>query len=160
MILPRDLPKHDALRRLAQHHPDLSDDALLTYLEVFRAGERLRAEAERRLAAQGISHGRFMVLVVLNREASRESTPSRLAEDLGVTKATVTGLLSAMEADGLVVRTPCPDDRRACRVRLTDLAETRLREILPDHLAEVARATGDLAPDDLRSLRDLVARIG
>lgn len=44
------------------------------------------------------------------------STPGALARRLGLRKSTMSNLLTAMEAAGLVVRRPSPDDRRRVEV--------------------------------------------
>ena len=51
---------------------------------------------------------------------------SDLKEQLGVTATNITALIDALEADGLVVRTPHPKDRRATVIELTADAECEL----------------------------------
>src|SRR5689334_12829087 len=46
-------------------------------------------------------------------------TPGRVAEALGVSRATVTGLLDRLEAEGLLTRAIDPHDRRCFILRLT-----------------------------------------
>lgn len=47
------------------------------------------------------------------------STQRTLADALGVTPRNITGLVDALEAAGLVVRSPHPEDRRAILVSFT-----------------------------------------
>jgi DNA-binding MarR family transcriptional regulator len=54
-----------------------------------------------------------------------------LGRRAGLEPSTMTGLLDRMERDGIVVRQPHPDDRRAQRVSLTNEG-TRLRQPVLD----------------------------
>jgi DNA-binding MarR family transcriptional regulator len=52
--------------------------------------------------------------------AAVEMTPSRLAQEVSLSHATVTGILNRLEKQGLVTRTRDDRDRRRSLVRLTD----------------------------------------
>ncbi len=52
--------------------------------------------------------------------ARRSVIGRRSSQALGVSPRNVTGLVDALEADGFVVHTPHPTDRRATLVKLTD----------------------------------------
>jgi DNA-binding MarR family transcriptional regulator len=59
-----------------------------------------------------------------------------LSDELGVTARNVTGLVDALQRDGLVERLPYPNDRRAVLVRLTPAGERvsgELRAVLARH---------------------------
>ncbi|WP_420409332.1 MarR family winged helix-turn-helix transcriptional regulator [Hoeflea sp.] len=73
-----------------------------------------------RLEPLGLSQARLQVISAL--EAAGEQTQRELAEGLGVEQATMANTLGRLERDGLVVRLPHPDDRRAQLVRLTGRA--------------------------------------
>ena len=57
-----------------------------------------------------LSEGKMAVLGLL--KVSDQSTPSELAETLGVTPGTITGLLAGLERSGLIVREEHPTDGR------------------------------------------------
>lgn len=81
-----------------------------------------------------------------------ESTPQRLAEALGVSAATVSGILDRLTAAGMTRRTPDPADGRVRRVTSTEQGSEAIRRIvahdeeLPPELLEL------LDVDDLRAL--------
>ena len=62
----------------------------------------------------GLSEGRFIVLFLLD-SVPRGVAPNKLAEQAGVTPATMTGLIDGLERDNLVNRQADPDDRRRPR---------------------------------------------
>src|SRR6185312_1225037 len=99
---------------------------------------------EPHFARYGLSHARFVVLMLLKRRADHTATPAEIADEAAVTRATVTGLLDGLEGEGLVERTHRTDDRRSVRVRLTKKGLALLERILPDHYARLGSVMGRL----------------
>lgn len=85
---------------------------------LFELAEVLGAITRRGLAEKGLTTARAGVLWALFHDGPM--TQRALATQLGVTPRNVTGLLDALQEDGLVVRAPHPSDRRATLVSLTD----------------------------------------
>lgn len=78
------------------------------------------ARLNARLEPLGLSQARLQVISAL--ETDGEQTQRELAERLDVEQATMANTLARLDRDGLVVRFPHPDDRRAQLVRLTGKA--------------------------------------
>ncbi|MDA8395559.1 MAG: MarR family transcriptional regulator [Candidatus Dormibacteraeota bacterium] len=91
---------------------------------------RLGELMQRGLAERGITLARAAVISVLARGGP--STQRALSLVLRVTPRNITGLVDALEGEGLVTRGPHPSDRRATLVSLTaagaSLAATLQRE--------------------------------
>ncbi len=64
---------------------------------------------------------------------------SELAEAVVVSRSGFTSVVDRLESDGLVMRVPDPDDRRATRVVLTPLGKKRLDEVSAHHRGVVRR---------------------
>lgn len=73
-----------------------------------------------RIRPLGLAPAQFLALLELWREDGL--TQSDLVARLDVEQATMANTLARMERDGLVRRTPHPDDRRAQQVWLTERA--------------------------------------
>lgn len=108
-----------------------------------------------RIRPLGLAPAQFMTLIELWREDGL--TQRDLVQRLDVEQATMAKTLARMERDGLVVRTPHPDDGRAQQVRLTDRGRA-LREPATAAAREVNRAA--LAPLSEAERRQLIALIG
>lgn len=89
-------------------------------------------ELSRRLRRHRLSPATFNVLMIL-RGAGRPLCPREIGERRLVTRGTVTGLLDSLERQGLVRRTPHPEDRRSLLIEITDKARARLERLLPAH---------------------------
>ncbi len=123
--MPRPLHDHDpevvleAERDIRARLGDrpLDFDALLAVSNIYRAATAVRRRMEREvLDPAGLSWGGFTILFVLWVWGPRET--GELAEDCGVAKGTLTGLVGTLEKDALVSRTRHPEDGRKVVVHL------------------------------------------
>jgi DNA-binding MarR family transcriptional regulator len=150
LLLPELSPDDDAA----------ADGAALTTLAVLRfAGEVIGALE---LHAQGryqISAGRLALLQLLADAPGHSLRPAELAERLGVTRATVSGLLDALEAEGLVTRRRDPRDGRGVRAVLTASGRERMSRILPGHGGRLAAVTRALTVDERSRLVSLLDKV-
>ncbi len=122
---------------------------------------RVIHKIERRLGAQleqyDLTPAQFDVLAQLQR--TPPLLQQQLADRLLVTKGNVVGLLNRMEQAGLVKRRPHPEDGRAHLVSLTERGAMLAAQVVPEHEALVAECLDVLAPEDRRSLHDVVRRL-
>jgi MarR family transcriptional regulator for hemolysin len=109
------------------------------------------------MAAAGGSVPTWQVLLIVR--SGEWSTQSRIAKALGITEATLTHHLNALERQGLVRRWREDANRRVQRVALTDEGEAvfdRLREVAIRH---DARLRGTLADDEVTRLAELLQKL-
>jgi DNA-binding MarR family transcriptional regulator len=93
-----------------------------------------------RLEKYQLSEGKFFVLCYLFTHDILGNTapgPSEIAENLSVTRATITGLLDGLERAGLVRRIEQVSDRRTVIVEISAQAKLLLEELLPSILDTV-----------------------
>ncbi len=68
-----------------------------------------------------------------------EPSPSQIADHIGVTRGTVTGLMDGLERDGFIERYHDPRDRRGLTIRITDKSRTFIDGFLPNMSAVLQR---------------------
>lgn len=171
-LMLKDLPRYECLLEAAREFPELDPAAAEAYLHLLRTADDVFALSEVRLAAHGISQGRFGVLMLLWRCAEPRvgdvpltrgdcgpRTPAELAEAAGVTRATMTGLIDTLERDGYVVREPDASDRRMLLVHLTPKAETFLRRFVPIHFRGATQVMSKLTEAECKTLVRLLGKI-
>jgi len=88
------------------------------------------------------------------------SSSKELAESIGVTTADLPGLLGKLEAEGFVTRTRSTTDRRVVHVQATPKGERKLESLRRAAMRELAKEFAGWSDRDLRSLRDLLAKVG
>lgn len=163
-LLLKDLPRYDCLLEASREFPQLDPSATEVFLHLLRAGDLAFRLIDARLAKHDISQGRFGVLMALwgnarGRGGQQPLTPAELAERTDVTRATMTGLVDTLERDGLVTRTPHPDDRRMMSVGLTPRGEALLRAILPEHFRRLAWLMEPLSETERKTFVRLLTKV-
>lgn len=108
--------------------PDQSIFALLG------AAHALEARVEDALERAQLSSPKYAVLNELV-GAGQPLALSELANRLSCVRSNMTQLVDRLEADGLVKRVRCPDDRRLVKAEITDAGRERQR----DGAAEIER---------------------
>lgn len=100
-----------------------------------------------------------MWLVLLNLKIGRAANQRRLAEAVGVTEATLTHHLNAMETAGLVTRRRDPDNRRIHVVELTDAGEAAFLRLREAAMAFDRRLRRGVSADEEATLEEVLSRL-
>jgi DNA-binding MarR family transcriptional regulator len=161
-LVTKVLPRYDCLVQAAKKFPDLDPTACEAFFHLLRAGHEIAHRCESAFASHNLSEGRFAVLMQLldkgeDRPVAR--TPAELAERVGVTRATMTGLIDTLERDGLAIRAADPNDRRMMSVQLTARGHEVLKEVLPAHFKLIAEIMSPLSDSDRQTLTRLMTKV-
>ena len=159
MFLLRDLPDQECLQRLKARYPQMDVESIRAIMCLIRTTHDVTDGFERFLAKHGLSHGRFAIMMYLNRNPETPVNQTHLAEAYGVSKATITGLIDGLERDAMVERLPDPADRRASLVRLAPAGQSFLAGFLPDHFRCVTTMMAGLDSTDRANLMALLGRV-
>lgn len=112
----------DALRVESDHarrYPGADKLATECVVNLIRTRSLVVAELDRIFRSYGLTGPGFNVLMII-KGAGRPLSPYEIGDRRLVTRGTVTGLLDTLEKQGLVRRTPHPDDRRMLLIELTE----------------------------------------
>jgi DNA-binding MarR family transcriptional regulator len=131
--------------------------ALSIWVRLLRAHGLILRAVRKRLPAD-LTLPQFDVLAQLHRHPGG-LLPSELTRALLVTAGNVTGIVRRLEEQGLVERSPVPDDRRAVLLRLTDHGRTRMEALLPAHARALETILGRVPEGDLMELRERLLRL-
>lgn len=112
--------------------PDRVDESLIALRRILRATEQYERDLA---AAAGLSPAQLRVLQIIAGKPDKTATPKALAQQMGVTQATVTALVDKLVARGFVQRTPSETDRRQTNVILTVTGRSALEDA-PDALQQ------------------------
>ena len=162
LLLLKDLPRYECLLECAQRHPGLDPSACEVFLHLLRTGDEAFRVTDAHFQAQGVSQGRFTVLMLLYDKTCGQThvfTPAQLADQAGVTRATMTGLIDTLERDGMVTRKPDPTDRRMLSVELTPHGVAFLERLLPEHFRRISLLVSSLDENERRTLVALLGKI-
>jgi MarR family 2-MHQ and catechol resistance regulon transcriptional repressor len=105
------------------------------------------------------SLSRFDVLAHLDHVGATGITTSVLGQRLLASKGNISRLLDRMEADGLIARRSCPNDRRVSHVVMTDKGGALFRQMAQDHEAWAEEIFAGLSGEELEQLVALLDRV-
>jgi len=83
-----------------------------------------------------------------------------LADKLLVTGGNVTYVMDRLEAQGLVTRKRSGEDRRVVKAHLTSKGRARVEAVFPQHTEFIAELTNALDPEEQKTLRALLKKLG
>jgi len=158
-FLLKNLPTRKELKFLSGKYRSIDVSAAETYMTLLGLADDILLATDSHMARHGISQGRMRVLSQLLRSPGTALSPCALAEKIGVSRATVTGLLDGLERKGLVRRERSPQDRRSVRIRLLPEGRRLLDRLLPDRFRCIAKLMAPLSERQRGELRRLLMKV-
>ena len=155
----KDISRRDILESLARRYPECDQSAQECFLELLSVAGAVMESIEAHLAVHKTSQGRLRILLELDQAPGRALAAGELAQRLGITPATVTGLLDGLERSGQARRERRRDDRRGVTARLTPRGAKFLAQLMPERFRHNARLMGGLSRADRRELVRLLETV-
>lgn len=159
MLELKDLPDAHILKKFADRYPDADIDRVMQFLTFLHVATDLSNGLDRYLGSHALLQGRWWVLILLMREDNGSSSPSKLAEKAGVSRATMTGLIDSLQRDHLVSRMIDPKDRRQTMVKLTARGQAKLDEVMPDYYRRVNQLMSVLSREEGETLMQIMIKL-
>ncbi|UOF91554.1 MarR family transcriptional regulator [Fodinisporobacter ferrooxydans] len=156
--LPKNLPDRQKVLELKEKFPDMDPLSVEAFFVFLRTSGDLIKKIGTNLSCWGITPGRMMTLMALFNH-SRSMAPSELAERIGVTRGTITGLLDGLEKDGLIQRMECCSDRRMINIQLTDKGVEFINEMVPSHFELIGKIMKVLDETEIGTLIALLEKV-
>ncbi len=156
------IPDLTILRKLADRYPKAKIDP--ENIEVLLLLNRVAGDVtglyRSEFDGNGLSSARFTLLLRLRREPEKPLNPSELAEFLGVTRATISGLLDGLEKSGQIKRVNCQDDRRSCFIQLTNKGLKLIDKVAPEYFAQLSELLTGVKKSELKSFKKILLLLG
>lgn len=159
MSIFSETPFNETLRKIARGLPGVDMPALETCFAMRQATIEILAAVDASLSRGELSRPRCGVLVLLLYHEEAGLTPAELAEQLFITRASMTGLLDGLESAGFVTREPHATDRRMVTVRITDDGKQALADTLPAHFQRMSQVMGKFSQAEQETLVNLMRRV-
>jgi DNA-binding MarR family transcriptional regulator len=149
-LLPAERKVHERLGHLS-----LDFGAMAVVSNLFRVSTAIRRKMEAAvLAPDRLSWTSFVVLWVLWVWGEMESRA--LADAVGISPPTTTGVVMTLERRGLVQRNRHASDGRRVRVTLTRAGRRKIEKLFPRFNAEESEITAHLSPQDQEMLASML----
>ena len=147
------------LAELERINPEIEPLAVQTVLWLTRAYDAAISAQTEELRPLNLSPSAFNMLMALRNAEGNTLEPCQLADQLLVSRPSVTGLLDTLQRRGLIERHPHSGDRRRLLVKLTDAGHELLDGHFPHHYKVQSRLVDDLSQDEQEQLVTLLRRI-
>jgi DNA-binding MarR family transcriptional regulator len=105
------------------------------------------------------SPARFQILIRVWASEGEGLAHKDLVTDLGVTRATISGLMAGLERDGLVTSRPDADDRRSMLAFLTKNGNDVVERAIAENKVRMRSAFDALTATELATLISLLQRV-
>ncbi|TPL81909.1 MarR family transcriptional regulator [Mesorhizobium sp. B2-3-12] len=150
-----------AIEQWQRERPDLDVSPMAVIGRLNEVSSLIARERLAPLFARfGLQAGEFDVLATLRRSGSPYAlTPTALYEATMVTSGAMTNRLDRLEASGLILRGPHPNDRRGIVVRLTEKGLALIDEAVTAHVANEHEVLGGLTPTERETLSHLLEKL-
>ena len=163
-VVLKDLPRYECLQEAAEEFPEMEPSAMMAFLHLQHATEKVRRTMDDHFDKFSISQGRFLILLLLYYAFDEdknpiEHTPASLADAAQVTRATITGILDTLERANYIERKPAPGDRRKIIVQLTKLGRKFMECVLPEHFYMIASIFKDFSEKEREVITKLLSKL-
>lgn len=161
----RDTPRHEAPAMddpgtgpdLETRLRDDDHQALRVWLRLLACTTRIEDQIRQRLRQDfGTTLPRFDLMAQLERHPDGLSM-RELSRRLMVTGGNVTGITDQLEAEGLVLREPHPNDRRSVTVRLTPTGRRQFKRMAATHEGWIVELLAGWSADEKAQVHALLA---
>jgi len=130
----QDRPLDVAITELAAQFLGKDHMKVKFFATILRLSTEINLRQESFYGRFNLTPGRFQILLLLRSAKNMALSPSELADKTGVSRATKTQFLDALEKTGFVQRKAFPGDRRAMLIELSKEGLVTLNEkILPEY---------------------------
>ena len=130
-------------------------DQMHAVTSLMRVQQLVLAQLDELLKPHGLTFARYEALVLLTFSRAGSLPLGKMGERLQVHPTSITSIIDRLEAAGLVVRRPHPEDGRAVLAEITD-AGRALVEAATGDLVAADFALGALDPAQLRQISEVL----
>lgn len=149
MFLLKKIPDKKFLKKLFKKNESLDPASVVGFLQFLRTSSEALITIEKFFADNGLSQGRFLALNTV-RDVENGLFPYEIAECMGVSRATASGVLRGLEVVGYVRFIKSETDGRMKRVVITDSGNEKLNELTPKYYEMISSMAGLCEKKDIK----------
>jgi DNA-binding MarR family transcriptional regulator len=129
-------------------------DKVKLCLELLSVANAIDKTCADKLSYYKLSESRFLLLSILSKHKSL--SPQELTHLSGVSKATMTQLITTLHKDNFIEKKLLPEDGRSYSITLTSHGEEIIDEIFSAHIYWIESITLGLDKKEIASLRNIL----
>lgn len=158
-IFYTELPKEEAVYdNFVKTYPEFDASSMYPFLLLRKVTTDLDVALDAYFSRYNLSVGRFTLLSLLNGK-EEGLMPSELAAKVGVTQATISGLINSLEKAELVSRQTHKKDGRAFVITLTTKGAELVKKITPEYFERIDKVMAPFEATDKKVLGQLMQKL-
>ncbi|UOE99836.1 MarR family winged helix-turn-helix transcriptional regulator [Bdellovibrio reynosensis] len=147
-----EIPTYKEIQESAKMlHPELDHLTFYSHILLRKISTDLEVNLDKFFSQYNLSSGRFALMLLLNRTPGG-LMPSEIAQKVGVTQATISGLINSLEKAELVKRTTHEKDGRSFVILLTEKGIQACQEIAPLYHERISKFWSDFSVEEKQSI--------
>ncbi|TKH45225.1 MarR family transcriptional regulator [Paenibacillus terrae] len=128
-------------------------------VELFSITYEIRKGMEKRSREFGLSYGQYIALCVLSAQRDEMSSPSVLAEKMGVSRAAISSMIISLEQDGYINKYDDPNDKRGVFISLNDKGRGKINQMDPFFIGLASRLMSDFSESEICEFQTYLSRL-
>ncbi len=106
-----------------------------------------------------ISTKQIEILELLYSHPENQLTPAELADEVHLTRSTMTGNLDSLEKKGFISRESHPSDRRMTLIRMTEEGVKFCENTMPQRYSDILRVMKVLTPEEKNGMKEIYTKL-
>lgn len=156
----QDNPLDLAIRELADRFGGAGEVKIQFFTTILKFSTEINLRQELFYGQFNLTPGRFQILLLLRASPENALSPSDLADKIGVSRATMTQFLDALEKTGYIQRKAFPGDRRAMLIQLSENGlESLDKTILPQYFKRCRIMSTKTTVAEMKVFADMYRKI-
>lgn len=144
MFLLDDLPNQKTMKNFSKLYPEMDILTTAACLRMFKVASVILRELEKHFVTHDLSQARFLALIILEREPTKQQMPVEIANKMGTSKKNTARLLEFMKEGGLISISAHESDGRASTVKINAKGTKALSKAMPGYYEIMNKAMAKL----------------
>lgn len=146
--------------QLEGRFPGIDSLTLHTHILLRKVSAELESNLDSYFSQYGLSSGRYTLLILLSQAIDGKGMmPSEIASAVGVTQATISGLINSLEKAQLVTRASHERDGRSFVIQLTPQGKETVDKITPHYFARLSEFWSQFADHEKKVLAQMFTKM-
>lgn len=152
-------PRDEIFKKSLSEFADIDESKIDLLMRIDKFRDALERAKQKHLQHWNMSEGRLMVIMAIWCSGDGTIKASDIAQELGVTRATMTGLIDSLMRDEFIAKKDCPEDRRVAYLSLSAKGQDFLKMMMPEHTRAMKAFTDVLSDDETKEFVRILAKL-
>jgi len=158
MFLIKKLPEKKQLKKTAKEHKGVDPTRTVFAFQFLRSASEAFVMIDRFFSEKNLSQARFHALLILS-EKKEGLYSFELAEEMGVSRATASGLIKGLSTASFVETSKSDSDGRMKKIVITEKGDEVLKDTAPQYYRMLSEISGRIDKKTVKQTFDIFTEI-